>query len=252
MSLLKKTKKALSLLLAALLLLTALSAGSVCFAAARGQCGPEMYWVLDNNGLLRITGSGRMTDAQTWPDQAAAIKSVQFDCVPENIGAGSFESCVNLKSITIPDGVKRIGIQAFRDCTALESITLPDSIETISNKVFSGCTALKSVKIPAKLTTVEVQLFENCTSLESVTLPAGISAIGFGAFRGCSALKDVYFGGTRAQWNAVDKEEDNAALQTATVHCSDDNSIANKPFFSRVIDAIRRVFERLFGWLIRR
>ena len=252
MSLLKKTKRALSLLLAALLLLTALSAGSVCFAAARGQCGPEMYWVLDNNGLLRITGSGRMTDAQTWPDQAAAIKSVQFDCVPENIGAGSFESCVNLKSITIPDGVKRIGIQAFRDCTALESVDLPASVETIGSKAFGGCSALKSVTIPEKIKELPPYLFENCTALTSATLPQGLSEIGFAVFRGCTALKDVYFGGTRAQWNAVDKEEDNAALQTATVHCSDDNSIANKPFFSRVIDVIRRVFERLFGWLIRR
>lgn len=248
----KQTKKALSLLLAALLLLGALSAGSICFAAARGQCGPQMHWILDNNGLLRITGSGRMTDAQTWPDQAAAIKTVQFECVPENIGAGSFENCVNLKTITIPDGVKTIGYGAFYQCTALASVVLPDSIESISNKVFCGCSALQSVAIPAKVTSLGVSLFENCASLQSVTLPQGLTEIGFGAFRGCTALKDVYFGGTRAQWNAIENMGDNAPLDAATVHCSDDNSLADKPFFSRVIDAIRRVFDRLFGWLIRR
>ena len=248
----KQTKKALSLLLAAILLLAALSAGSVCFAAARGQCGPSMFWNLDNNGLLRITGSGRMTDAQTWMDQAAAIKTVQFECVPENIGAGSFENCVNLKSITVPDGVKYIGIQAFTGCTALESVTLPDSIESIGNQAFRGCSALKSVTIPSKITSLGVCLFENCVSLTSVTLPQGLTEIGFGAFRGCSSLKDVYFGGTRAQWNAVENMGDNAPLDAATIHCSDDNSIANKPFISRVVDAIRRLFERLFGWLIRR
>ena len=248
----KHTKKTLALLLTALLLLATLSAGSVCFAAARGQCGPSMHWILDDNGLLRITGSGRMTDAQTWPDQAAAIKTVQFECVPDNIGAGSFENCVNLKSITIPDGVKTIGIQAFDACTALESVTLPDSIESIGNKAFRRCTALKTITIPSKVTSLGVCHFENCASLESVTLPQGLTEIGFGAFRGCNVLKDVYFGGTRAQWDAVTKEDENTALQRATIHCSDDNSIANKPFFSRVFDAIRRVFERLFGWLIRR
>ncbi len=248
----KQTKTALSLLLVLVLLLGVLSAGSVCFAAARGQCGPEMYWILDNDGLLRITGSGRMTDAQTWPDAAAAIKAVQFECVPENIGAGSFESCVNLKSITIPDGVKTIGYEAFYACTALVSVALPDSIESISNKAFSKCSALKSIVIPAKVTSLGVCLFENCSSLESVTLPQGLAEIGFGAFRGCNVLKDVYFGGTRAQWNAVDNMGDNAPLDAATVHCSDDNAIANKPFFSRVVDFIRRAFERLFGWLIRR
>ena len=58
----KQTKKAVSLLLVLVLLLGALSAGSVCFAAARGQCGPEMYWVLDDNGLLTISGRGPMNN----------------------------------------------------------------------------------------------------------------------------------------------------------------------------------------------
>ena len=248
----KQTKKALSLFLAALLLFGALSAGSVCFAEVLDKCGPDMYWTLDNNGLLRITGSGRMSDAQTWMDQAAAIKAVQFDCVPENIGAGSFENCINLKTIAIPDGVKTIGIQAFAACTALESVTLPDSIESIGNRAFQRCTSLKTIAIPSKVTSLGVCLFENCASLESVTLPQGLTEIGFGAFRGCNVLRDVYFGGTRAQWNAVENMGDNTPLDAATIHCSDDNSIVNKPFFSRVFDAIRRVFERLFGWLIRR
>lgn len=247
----KQTKKAVSLLLVLVLLLGALSAGSVCFAAARGQCGPEMYWVLDDNGLLTISGKGRMTDASTWENCASAIRTVKFSCVPENIGAGSFEHCVNLKTIAIPDGVKTIGIQAFVGCTALESVDLPASVETIGSKAFGGCSALKSVTIPEKVKELPPYLFENCTALTSVTLPQGLSEIGFAVFRGCTALKDVYYGGTRAQWNAVQTEDDNAPLAAATVHCTDDNQV-KRPIIGRIVAAIRRFFERILSLFKRR
>ena len=246
----KQTKQALSLLLALALLLGALSAGSVCFAAVRGQCGQEMNWVLDDNGLLTISGRGRMTDASTWSDYADRIRSVKFNCVPENIGAGSFEDCIHLKTIEIPAGTARIGLQAFRGCASLESVSIPSSVENIGSGAFRGCTALKSVTIPEKVRTLDAYLFENCASLTSVTLPKDLGEIGFAVFRGCTSLKEVWFGGTRAQWNAVEKEDDNAPLASATVHCADDNQV-KLPILGRIVAAIRRFFERLLGFFKR-
>jgi hypothetical protein len=38
----------------------------------------------------------------------------------------------------------------------------------------------------------------------------------------CDSLTDIYFGGTRAEWDAIEVAEYNEVLDNATIHCSDD------------------------------
>ncbi|MBQ2434146.1 MAG: leucine-rich repeat protein, partial [Clostridia bacterium] len=41
----------------------------------------------------------------------------------KNIGSSAFIDCINIKSITLPEGVTSIGDFAFRGCSGLTSIT---------------------------------------------------------------------------------------------------------------------------------
>ena len=52
---------------------------------------------------------------------------------------------------------------------------------------------------------IDVQEFSNHTNLKNVYINPTLHSIGSNAFSGCNALTDVWFNGTQAQWNAVDK-----------------------------------------------
>ena len=41
----------------------------------------------------------------------------------------------------------------------------------------------------------------------NVVVPEGVSEIGEGAFYGCMTLREIVFGGTEEQWDAIDKDD---------------------------------------------
>jgi len=109
-------------------------------------------------------------------------------------------------SVEIPSGVTEIGDWAFKDCKSLASVVIPDSVTKIGRSAFKGCTSLASVVIPAGVTEIGGWTFEDCTALASVVIPDSVTKIGWEAFKNCKALASVAFGGTVAQWKAVEKE----------------------------------------------
>lgn len=46
--------------------------------------------------------------------------------------------------------------------------------------------------------------FAGCSKLQTLHLPASITEIWLGAFMACDSLKDIYFEGTKDQWDAID------------------------------------------------
>jgi hypothetical protein len=66
----------------------------------------------------------------------------------KKIGSWAFEGCVNLKTVTLPEGIEAFEkYEVFKDCTALESINIPASLTNLGHKAFKGCTALKNINI---------------------------------------------------------------------------------------------------------
>lgn len=55
------------------------------------------------------------------------------------------------------------------------------------------------------VSTIDTEAFLNKATITSVSIPNTIKKIDKDAFKGCSALTDIYFYGTEAQWNAIDK-----------------------------------------------
>lgn len=52
---------------------------------------------------------------------------------------------MNLKNVTIGNGVRWIGNYAFTDCENLTSVVIPDSVEDIGFRAFDECDSLTSV-----------------------------------------------------------------------------------------------------------
>ncbi len=136
-----------------------------------------------------------------------------------SIGDSAFYYCSALKSVTIGNSVTSIGYSAFSGCKSLTSVTIGNSVTSIGSSAFSGCKSLTSVSIPDSVTDIVWYTFQKCYGLAYVTIGSGVRYIGQGAFDVCDGITDVYYRGTKAQWEAIRIEKYNDFLLSAELHC---------------------------------
>ena len=85
---------------------------------------------------------------------------------------------------------------------------------------------MSELTIPDGVTGIGDWAFGNYTALSTVSIPASVTSVGYAAFWN-TGVKDVYYGGTQAQWNAIQFGEYNSALTGANIHY---NSAPAAPF----------------------
>ena len=103
------------------ILLIALLMGLSANAEESGTCGPNLRWHFTDNGVLTISGKGKM-----------------YNYSYSN-GAPWRWGRYNIKRIIIGDGITTIGGSAFEYCSSLTSVTIPNSVTEIDDKAFSNC-----------------------------------------------------------------------------------------------------------------
>ena len=149
------------------------------------------------------------------------IAGCQNTIVPNSvtsIGYDAFYGCSYLKKFKIPNNVTSIGFRAFYRCDSLESITIPNSVTSIGTSAFNRCSSLKSIIIPDSIKSIGHGTFDGCSSLTSITIPDSVTSIDAMAFYECDNLIDVYYLGTKEQWNSITISKANDALLNATKH----------------------------------
>ncbi|MBR4654514.1 MAG: leucine-rich repeat protein [Kiritimatiellae bacterium] len=129
---------------------------------------------------------------------------------------GLFRNCVNVKSVTLPDGMRRvadnafyfdsgstltnvvigtgcldIGENAFCRCHSLVCVNIPDTVTNIAYSAFTMCRALPRIDIPGSVKTVGDSAFSACSVLEAATFGDGVELIAADAFMGCGKLAVV-------------------------------------------------------------
>ena len=214
---------------------------------AEGNNGDNLTWILDDEGVLTISGTGAMANwnrrGSPWYANKDKIESVMiedgvtsigkyafFDCsslasikLPNSIssiGIAAFNNCSSLASITLPNSISSIGELAFYYCSSLTSITIPNSVTNIEKYAFCGCSMLASITISNSVTSIADSTFENCTRLKSITIPNNVISIGENAFHDCFCLTSVIYLGNTEQWNAIKKGRSAlSAAQLKNVKC---------------------------------
>lgn len=100
----------------------------------------------------------------------------------------------------IPNGVTTIKEDAFYECEALTNVSLPNSVTTIETCTFTGCEALTNITIPDSVKSIYDYAFDGCKALTNITIPHSVTTIGMWAFYGIPNLTDVYYMGSKSEW----------------------------------------------------
>lgn len=153
------------------------------------------------------------------PDTVTYIDSYAFNyclelenvVIPDSvtyIGQFAFADCDNLTSVTIP-GVKQLTGAQFSDCDNLKTAVVSEGTELMAG-TFMECNKLTSVKLPNTLKEIGRSSFNDCNSLRKLTIPKSVTFIEQGAFDTFDDdghLTDIYYEGTKAQWEKIDNRE---------------------------------------------
>ena len=153
-------------------------------------------------------------------DWCSALTEISIPGTVSSIGDSVFSGCSALTEISIPDTVSSIGDSAFSRCSALTEISIPSTVSSIGSYAFSGC-ALREVEIPQGITSIQTRTFQYCTQLTKITIPDSVTSVEICAFDNCPVLKNVYYGGTEAQWEGMHVDNyagNNSALLDATLY----------------------------------
>ncbi len=125
-----------------------------------GYCGDNLYWTLDSNGCLQISGSGEMWDNQiVWYPHRNCVLSTELSGQMTSIGNRSFENTDYLPGVWLPMNLTRIGDSAFIGCDSLSWVVLPENIAQIEDNAFAYCSALTDVYYegtPAQWNTITI------------------------------------------------------------------------------------------------
>ncbi|MBO7496659.1 MAG: leucine-rich repeat domain-containing protein [Salinivirgaceae bacterium] len=139
----------------------------------------------------------------------------------------SFKDCVNLKAVTLSEGIKEIFEDVFRNCKSLTSLTIPKTVKRVYETAFTGCSKLKEINvesgskhlisvdgvlfnrtmtklfrypegktgkeyvIPNKVKYLWNEAFYDCRHLRKITIPNSVKDIGAYAFLNCKGLKSI-------------------------------------------------------------
>lgn len=177
--------------------------------------------------------------------------NLQSIIIGENVAtipSYAFFGCANITSIILPENISIIGKDAFYGCNGLtqiswnitnwldvyqyteglfvncvnlKTIIIGKNVTLIPDYIFSGCNNINSVIIGNKVTNIGYGAFQNCSGLTSITIPQSVTKIGDYSFNGCN-LTSIIFEGTKAEWNAIEKESDwDMRTGDYIIHCID-------------------------------
>eukprot|EP00526_Cylindrotheca_closterium_P015252 CAMPEP_0113650950 /NCGR_PEP_ID=MMETSP0017_2-20120614/27141_1 /TAXON_ID=2856 /ORGANISM="Cylindrotheca closterium" /LENGTH=254 /DNA_ID=CAMNT_0000563555 /DNA_START=39 /DNA_END=799 /DNA_ORIENTATION=- /assembly_acc=CAM_ASM_000147 len=105
---------------------------------------------------------------------------------------------IDLREITLPEGLTKIGYCAFNDCLNLLEIKIVSTVETIEESAFMSCQRMTKVEFestlsssPHQLKTIGNAAFHECLALQRIKIPSSVNMIEGEAFADCNVLVEA-------------------------------------------------------------
>ncbi len=166
----------------------------------------------------------------------------------EYIGAKAFAECLNLETLNIGSGVEYIDrtvveasdwlselnvseenevysaldlclyskdmseLYYYHRYKADTYVEIPDSVKIIHKYAFMGAENIVELYLPENLEKISIGAFENCTSIEYLHVYDKLTKIESGAFLTCSQFTEVFYYGSKEQWEQIEVDQNNNSL----------------------------------------
>ncbi len=211
----KKSILKISIIFAAMVLLTAMFSLAATAEILTGNCGAEgdnVTYTLDTEtGVLNINGTGTMTDfssssAVPWYSYRGDIKTVTVGNGVTSFGSWAFCNCTSIENVYYTGDLAGwcninfnanygtpmfYGANLYINNDLLENAVIPDTVTSIAKHTFRGCESLKTVTIHDRVTKMDQYAFHDCINLANITIPDSVVVIGYHAFSGCASLETI-------------------------------------------------------------
>lgn len=171
---------------------------SVVFAKT-GNMNENISWDF-NEGILKITGYGKMPDFKSADENPLKnikdeVKKIIISDGISYIGNWNFADFKNAKEIIFPNSLEVIGERAFYNCSSIRILTLPEGLKEIKDGAFNSCTSIVRVNLPKSLEKIRNSAFMNLPNLTAILIPQNVKSVGKWAFFGCTSLSGIYITG---------------------------------------------------------
>lgn len=208
---------------------------------------------IEGVGILMVDGTDSDAKRTLYIDNKEITGNLVIPSGVTVIKDGAFKNCNGITSVTIPNSVTSVGEEAFASDNLkyneydnalylgnssnpyfvlvkaknyeITSCKINDNTKIIAGSAFLYCNKMKNIIISDSVTSIGSGAFWACHSLTSVTIPDSVTTIGYRAFENCRSLTVINFKGTKAQWNAIDKdffmETTSSGAFNITIHCTD-------------------------------
>ena len=160
------------------------SGGSNIGIIDSGTCGENLTWKLTEAGTLIISGTGAMTNYETfswagapWRNYIDNITKVVISNGVTSIGDSAFYNYGALENIIFGNNVVSIGKDAFRKCKSLTRLVFPQSLKSIGENAFVDCTGLTSITLNNMEDINEIRAFYNCEKLVNLIIGRNVNVI---------------------------------------------------------------------------
>ena len=198
----KKTfAKILAVIVAVMLVLSAMPVAFAADEIASGTAGDGVNWTLDADGTLTISGEGEIVVdwyAPPWKDYIYDIYVVDIQEGITNIPDTAFCYAENLVSVNVPASVTNMSendVNPFWNCFALQEINVhKDNVAYVSvdGVVFNADMSVlcyyppnkadSTYTIPSSVTTLATNSFNYTNNINSLTLPDTVTTLSNDSF----------------------------------------------------------------------
>ncbi len=181
-----------------------------------GKCGENLIWTLYDDGLLKISGTGRMYDYVKYMEASPWYKYRNEPYISEdgktilNSDGTKYLSTTDyykdnpngykIKNIIIDEGVTYIGDWAFyRVC--VDELTIPEGVEETGIFCIRYSPTIKKINLPDSLKVLDDFAISRNYELETINFGTGLEKIGTAGLQSNTSLKNVIFPASLTQIN---------------------------------------------------